>query len=186
MNDSKKTSELLREIRNMESHLAHKKSDLAAAMGMERPPGFQSTEVEIVTGTLERLIGRLLCVHGDAVREVSTVLGEHMADRLVRGARKERAGVDRIAAERQRQIEQEGFDAERDDGYTDGSLARAAAHYASPGDALLVEGIGVNKNMWPPAWDSVWDKKDRFDRKRQLAVAGALIAAELDRLIRAG
>ncbi len=89
MADAKKIGELRTDIRLLESHLAHKKAELTAALGMDRPPGFQSTEVKLDQETLERLIGHLLCIHGDAVRAVSGILGEHMADRLVRETRKE-------------------------------------------------------------------------------------------------
>lgn len=87
--DPEKLEQLRADIRKLESHLAHKKAELSSVMGMERPAGFQDTSVTLDMATLERLIGRLLCVHGDAVREVSSVLGEYMADRLVREARKE-------------------------------------------------------------------------------------------------
>lgn len=35
---------------------------------------------------------------------------------------------------------------------------------------------------WP--WDVAWDKRYKHDRLKQLAIAGALIAAEIDRLER--
>ena len=44
----------------------------------------------------------------------------------------EQSGIERIAAERQRQIEQEGWTAEHDDGHVNGELAMAAALYATP------------------------------------------------------
>ena len=87
--DLPKIGQLQADIRKLESHLAHKKAELAVECGMEQPPGFQKREVPLEPELLERLIGRLLCVHGDAVREVATILGEDMADRLVRAARKE-------------------------------------------------------------------------------------------------
>lgn len=87
--DLPKIGQLQADIRKLESHLAHKKSELASELGMDKPPGLQKREVPLELELMERLIGRLLCVHGDAVREVSTILGEDMADRLVRAARKE-------------------------------------------------------------------------------------------------
>ena len=85
------------------------------------------------------------------------------------------AGIALIAAERQRQVESEGWTAEHDDEHSDGSLARAGACYAM-----------VRPNMeipfyWP--WDPSWWKPSP-DPIRNLAKAGALIAAEIDRLLR--
>jgi hypothetical protein len=86
-----------------------------------------------------------------------------------------------IAAERQRQIEKEGWSAAHDDQHVLGELAAAAACYASPGPCYR----RVNQtyySMWP--WSLEWDKRDKHDRKRQLVIAGALIVAELERLDR--
>lgn len=83
-------------------------------------------------------------------------------------------GAERIAAERQRQIEEEGWTPEHDDGHDGGSLAGAAAAYT-----LANEPLGAS--LWP--WErSSW--KPGTDRIRQLEKAGALIAAEIDRLLR--
>ncbi len=78
-------------------------------------------------------------------------------------------GIERIAAERKRQIEKKGWSAEHDAEHRDGSLAKAAACYATGG----VWG------GWP--WDMEWWKPG--DRIRDLEKAGALIAAEIDRLL---
>jgi hypothetical protein len=80
------------------------------------------------------------------------------------------SGVDLIAAERARQVSAEGWTAEHDDGHTHGELAAAAAAYA-----------------WPYA-PALWPWGDGFkptSRERDLVRAGALIAAEIDRLRRA-
>ena len=42
--------------------------------------------------------------------------------------------------------------------------------------AVGIEGVG----MWP--WDLEWFKPSPYDRIRELVKAGALIAAEIDRL----
>jgi len=100
-------------------------------------------------------------------------------------------GVRLIADERQRQIEEEGFGPERDDQYTNGQLAEAAACYAST-DTIYhkretcVEGDGRLPhvsfgNVWP--WRCAWWKPTE-SRVRALQKAGALIAAEIDRLLR--
>lgn len=38
------------------------------------------------------------------------------------------------------------------------------------------------KDGWP--WDKSWDKREKHDKLRSLQIAGALIAAEIDRLTR--
>jgi hypothetical protein len=89
-------------------------------------------------------------------------------------------GIERIAAERKRQIEEEGFTAEHDDQWEHGELAEAAATYASRPHR---EGMLINwrKLLWP--WELEWYKPET-DRIRELEKAGALIDAEIDRLLR--
>lgn len=91
-------------------------------------------------------------------------------------------GIELIAAERQRQIEQEGWTPEHDDQHRLGELAIAAACYAIPPSLrLAAKFIG---RFWP--WDMKWWKPTPEDRKRELVKASALIAAEIDRLQRKG
>lgn len=93
-------------------------------------------------------------------------------------------GVERIAAERQRQIEAEGWTPEHDTEHDACELAMAANSY-------VYWAVGqVNGECWPdeepliPAswpWDmDSW--KPAVDPIRNLEKAGALIAAEIDRL----
>ena len=92
------------------------------------------------------------------------------------------AGTDDIAAERARQIEAEGWTPDRDDEYICGQLARAATCYAYR--AGWPESGGPSNevsHLWP--WHKSWWKPT--DRRRDLVKAGALIAAEIDRLDRA-
>lgn len=101
------------------------------------------------------------------------------------------AGLKRIAAERDRQVHAEGFDFAHDDAHTDESLAMAAACYASPYLIYRIEhdeATGDERvvDAWPESFSEDWDKRELHDRVRQLEIAGALIAAELDRLLRAG
>lgn len=103
-------------------------------------------------------------------------------------------GVELIAEERQRQIEKEGWTPEHDDEHDDGQLALAAMHYAAPDDrsgsrvSYVVECLNLDDEvlwcdaLWP--WGLRWDKKGRSTRIRDLVKAGALIAAEIDRLQR--
>ena len=113
-------------------------------------------------------------------------------------------GAKLIAAERERQIKREGWTAEHDDEHSKGEMAIAAACYASPKPLFVHEKRMVQMNSsrgadencyvydrrlvedyfdpWP--WDE--DKRNKHDRLRQLVIAGALIAAEIDRLQRLG
>jgi hypothetical protein len=87
-------------------------------------------------------------------------------------------GAERIVAERQRQVSEEGWTPEHDDQHDLGELARAAACYATP--RLL--GGSLPPQDWP--WAVKWWKPTPNDRIRELEKAGALIAAEIDRLLR--
>lgn len=97
-----------------------------------------------------------------------------------------KTGIELIAEERQRQIEVEGWTAEHDDQHTNGELADAAAVYALNEDSkeYLDEHWG-NDNLlhfWP--FDLDWLKLTPENRVRELQKAGALIAAEIDRINR--
>jgi len=99
--------------------------------------------------------------------------------------------IDLIRAERERQIEQEGWTAEHDADafHRDGELAWAAMYYAMPSD-LAVDYENCDEvnptiqpiDFYPANWSQKWAKRDSKTRIRQLVVAGALIAAEIDRL----
>lgn len=89
----------------------------------------------------------------------------------------ERTAVEDIAAERRRQIEQEGNTRAHDDSHVNGELAFAAACYATSCPFQHDGG-----QLWPWDW-SYWKPKNRrFDLVR----AGALIVAEIERLDRVG
>lgn len=97
-------------------------------------------------------------------------------------------GAELIAAERQRQIDQEGWDEEHDKEHGRDILAIAGAVYALPARTRdqQVLSRSLRRALWP--WDERWWKPASTDdaegRLRELAKAGALIAAEMDRLIR--
>lgn len=101
-------------------------------------------------------------------------------------------GVEAIAAERRRQIESEGWSDEHDDQHTDESLALVAAVFASPVQLYDFETTHIDQkpiecrfiDPWPASWDDAWDKRNDVDRRQLLVMAGALIAAEIDRLDR--
>lgn len=94
------------------------------------------------------------------------------------------SGCELIAAERERQMSAEGWTPEHDSEHGRGEMAIAAACYAVEcADALVLypddnpEGSG-----WP--WGELWWKPK--DHIRNLVRAGALIAAEIDRIQRNG
>jgi len=114
-------------------------------------------------------------------------------------------GIELVAAERRRQIEAEGWSAEHDDEHDKGELVDAAICYAAnkrngPCWFRRHRGVAVREarlslsivnGVDSPAWaDPYWpwpekcDKREKHDRLRSLAIAGALIAAEIDRLQR--
>jgi hypothetical protein len=92
-----------------------------------------------------------------------------------------KTGVELIADERARQISVEGWTPEHDDKHDKEELTAAACCYAMPPDVLaaLSEMLG---RLWP--WDVEWFKPTPHNRVRDLVKAGALIAAEIDRLQR--
>ncbi len=96
-------------------------------------------------------------------------------------------GVQHISTERTRQKEKEGWSAEHDDSHANDELTLAAVSYALVGCARLSH---VAYSAWP--FDSEWFKYSAKNGKpetirgriRDLTKAGALIAAEIDRLQR--
>ncbi|WP_417744780.1 hypothetical protein [Rosistilla oblonga] len=96
------------------------------------------------------------------------------------------SGVEVIAAERERQVEVGGWTAEHDDAKKKGELANAAACYAMERrdrDRVIWDSPS-RVILWP--WHSALWKPNPLNRIRELAKAGALIAAEIDRLNRIG
>lgn len=92
-----------------------------------------------------------------------------------------KTGIELIAEERQRQITAEGWDAEHDSAHERGEIAMAAACYATLPDYRRVSKSFVGRpEFWP--FDSSWWKPTPENRIRELQKAGALIAAEIDRL----
>jgi len=92
-------------------------------------------------------------------------------------------GIEVISAERQRQIEVEGFDAAHDDTHVNGEIADFACCYAR---AAVYNILGLYAPKVPLFQACPWPDgfKPSEDPIRNLAKAGALIAAEIDRLQR--
>ena len=103
-----------------------------------------------------------------------------------------KTGIELIVYERQRQIEVEGWTPEHDAYHSCGELARAAATYALPENyRKMTECIDRSENggrdaIWeqPELWpfDNEYWKPTPDNRIKELVKAGALIAAEIDRL----
>lgn len=101
-----------------------------------------------------------------------------------------RVAVSDIAAERQRQVDVEGWSEAHDDEHDLGELGLAAALYALPyeaevaGEKLLSQDDYLGLDM-ALSIACKWDLKPERDRRRRLVKAGALIVAEIERLDRA-
>ena len=111
-----------------------------------------------------------------------------------------KSGVELIAEERQRQIEVEGWNNLHDSDHDNMQLSGAAACYVAnainkdygeeksrfevyvseSNKMFFGEERGGWQDGWP--WEGKWDKRKKHDCIRSLVIAGALIAAELDRL----
>jgi hypothetical protein len=111
------------------------------------------------------------------------------------------SGIERIAAERTRQIEEEHYDAAHDDEHGIGELSVAAACYAAGASGERIYRMETFAaavrfvDPWP--WSDGDDRRpydlnegtllaDPTDEQaiRLLEKAGALIAAEIDRILR--
>ena len=91
-----------------------------------------------------------------------------------------------IAGERRRQMEAEGHSLESDVRLNPiGQLVHAAICYASVEEPVYVQrqiGAAVLfADPWP--WDADGDKREEHVKIRRLVIAGALLAAEIDRLL---
>ena len=84
-----------------------------------------------------------------------------------------------VLAERQRQIEVEGWTPEHDDAHSLGQMAGAALCYLAE-DIPHWARQQAHGCYWP--WDAEWWKPG--DHRRNLVKAGALILAEIERLDR--
>ena len=94
-------------------------------------------------------------------------------------------GVELISIERQRQVSVEGHTPEQDDQHTNSEIPLAAACYIlDVVEKAIPDGSGYYSHAltWP--WNIKWWKPTPDDPIRQLTKAGALIAAEIDRLHR--
>lgn len=117
------------------------------------------------SGSIEDKLTALRAQYGDDV----------VAELLV--AAIQSPGVVTIARERLRQIDALGHDAAHDDEHVAGEIAAAAGAYIAKANGHSPE---IVREMYP--WDDFPGSTDRLD---SLGKAGALTAAEMDRLVRA-
>src|SRR5215471_16006277 len=125
-------------------------------------------------------------------RSQLAILAELQGD----GSESMTAAVELIAAERRRQIEAEGYDEAHDDRHERGELIEAARCYAYAAQVAewdnLADWFGLDAEgriKLPAATNARWpwsprDWKPTGDPVRDLTKAAALIAAEIDRLLR--
>lgn len=111
---------------------------------------------------------------------------------MAAAAQDQSAAARDVLAERNRQIDAEGWTPEHDDKYSSGQLAYAASVYAlcaasSDADRSVMDEFRTYnsvpfriRNRWP--WDESWLKPT--NRRRDLVKAAALILAEIERLDR--
>jgi hypothetical protein len=120
----------------------------------------------------------------DCPLDVRVTMAHDVADAALRSmlasSPPEPTGVELIAAERTRQIQAEGWTPEHDNEHADHELAMAAESYIRQACVPNVD-MHIPPDPWP--WELSWWKPSE-DPIRNLVKAGALIAAEIDRLQR--
>lgn len=125
-------------------------------------------------------------IKGDVCPGCEATLGHEenqaIADRILHQDRPD--GIARIAAERRRQVEREGWSAEHDEEqHGKGELAICASIYAMP-EAKRPMHRREDREL-PVGWPRDCCDWKPGDRIRELEKSGALCAAEIDRLLRA-
>lgn len=101
-----------------------------------------------------------------------------------------KTGLELIAEAREKQLSRHGFDASHDKKWTSNELVMAAMYFAIPDDVELDSGcdfVEITPKMF--FVQSGWNEERYATRHKKseiecLAIAGALIAAEIDRLMR--
>jgi len=94
-------------------------------------------------------------------------------------------GAERIAIERQRQIDVERYSIDHDDQHDRGEMIDAAVAYCAETTRQTENPLEDPPKLPPACWP--WENhawRPSADRIRNLTKAGALIAAEIDRVLR--
>lgn len=143
---------------------------------------------------VEEAAQRIVSGETDSAREWLGILRAALAEEP--GDHRPPTGTALIAAERRRQVAEEGWTPQHDDGHGKGELAQAAMAYLYAGQVAksgsMADWFGDPRtgHLNPPAspylrwpWPDAWKPSD--DPIRNFVRAAALIAAEIDRLQRA-
>ena len=95
-------------------------------------------------------------------------------------------GIDIIQFERFKQLTSCGYGAAHDDAHVDSELVKAAIVYAAPCDLDTTCAMDLQSLWpWPDEPPTLTDESSSVEeRVHELAKAGALIAAEIERLLR--
>jgi hypothetical protein len=162
------------------------------AWSIQTGAGLKSTAITLLLKKMTRISSPSLALK-TAFKGGSTV-GLNRLSKRGQMATKQPApktGIDIITAERKRQVEVKGYTPLHDDEHDLGELGLAAALYALPygyeqgGQPLIEQSDFINLHITlETGCDFYLDPEP--DKLRRLAKAGALIAAEIDRLIRTG
>lgn len=99
--------------------------------------------------------------------------------------------IEEIAAERQRQIEEEGYDPKHDELHFEWELSLAAVCYAAPEHIYVYRRTPGQttpaqhtfQDPWPWRKEDV-DKREKHGHRKKLVIAAALLVAEIERLDR--
>lgn len=105
-------------------------------------------------------------------KEVKGPVGFEDLVKQAEDAEKFEFGISQIAEERGEQISKHGHNLLSDQQYDKDELVTAAIQYL----------VGPEQEVWPEAMDKKWYKPSPENRIRELRIAGALIAAEIDRI----
>ena len=118
---------------------------------------------------------------------IIAVLKDSITQYYPKASNNTETGIEIIAKERKRQIEEEGYSAAHDDKHDCGELADAAACYLISNSSKSVLDMS---STWDEQWLRIWPFDLKYlkltpeDRIRELAKGGAFVAAEIDRLKR--
>lgn len=120
------------------------------------------------------------CIANNVIQDMALVLGFAPAalNDLIQEEETASRGAELIAQERRRQVDKKGFTPEYDAGNDMGELPMAAIAY------IYDTTLGDGDKFWPGNWDKKWFKPHPTDSIRNLTKAGALIAAEIDRVLK--
>jgi hypothetical protein len=94
-----------------------------------------------------------------------------------------KTGIELIAQERQKQIDKHGFTGKHHDEHPEFYNILQLQHAATTLLMHEFEHVVDTKDNLPDGWDQEWfDDLNARNRRERLIIAGALIAAELDRI----